>query len=132
MRRREGIFVQIGKDVLWVMEDVVLVTNAMKNRHQATVVGACHDVLVGVGANIALFHAGKKAIQLGVKIFAIAFAQGKTNGKAEDAVNFGGYAGIEQGAEIAFGVVNKRQKRREPYHGGDAGIAQGVEGANAF
>ena len=47
-------------------------------------------------------------------------------------MNLGGYAGIEQGAEIVFGVVNKRQKRREPYHGGNAGIAQGVEGANAF
>ena len=47
-------------------------------------------------------------------------------------MNLGGNAGIEQGTEIAFGVVDKRQKRREPYHGGNAGITQGVEGVNAF
>ena len=66
-------FFEKSEYVLWMMEYVVLVTNAMKNRHQATVVRACHDVLVGVGADIALFHAGEKAIQLGVKVFAIAF-----------------------------------------------------------
>lgn len=68
----------------------MLGASAVKEGHQSCMVRAGNLVLIAIGADVALLHAWKKTVELGVEILAIAFAQSHANAKTEDAADLGG------------------------------------------
>lgn len=87
-------FFEKSEYVLWVVEDAVFGASAVKEGHQVCVIGAGNLVLIAIGADVALLHAWEKTVELGVKIFAIAFTQGHADAEAEDAADLGSDTGV--------------------------------------
>ena len=65
---------------------------------------------------------GKQPIQLFIKIFPVSVAESQSHAEADNSVDFCFNAHIQNPGNIIFGVVNKGQNGREPYHRRYSGI----------
>lgn len=99
---------------------------------KARVVWAYALISVAKGFDIALFHAGEMRVKLCVEILAIPLAQGDAEAEKEDSLHAGADNAVQQAKKVILGVVYKGEYRRKPHNGGDAGIAQRFQSADAF
>ena len=74
---------------------------------QPPAVRAGKFVAVSVGADVPLFHAGEKPVELAVKIFAVSLPEGESHAERDDALYPGLGAVVKDAGKVFPCVVDK-------------------------